>query len=144
MATQNDYVKSEVPLHISEYLYSVLLSVSKASKITIKDIKGKRRFTGFVAARQVYCYAAYTNKPFPISYAQIAQAINKDHATAIYSIETVNKFINIKDKRVHKILSRLNIVFYETYNISYKPVNLLECIRTNTYLTLEIYKEHYL
>jgi len=144
MTSQNDYLSSEVPMHISEYLHSILLAVSKASKVSVKDIKGENRHTEFVAARQIYCYMAYISKPFPVSYAQIAGAINRDHATAIYSIKTINKFIEIKDPRINKILSKLRVISYEVYNISYKPIDLLECIRTNTYLTLEIYKEHYL
>jgi hypothetical protein len=131
----------KLPQPVYDYLNSILIAISKASKYTIEQLKSDYRGRHVVIARQVYCYKAFKNKPFDIAYAEIGSMINKDHSTVMYSIKCIKKFLSIKDPETLNLLSKFKLNGYSVYTISYHTINLKECIRNNTFIQLETYKE---
>lgn len=90
-------IKVEAVLGIKNWNISgVLLEVSQAAKIPVEILKTKTREREIVEARQIYFVRA---KLFTkASLAAIGKLVNKDHATVLHGIKTVNNVIELKKK----------------------------------------------
>ena len=66
--------------------------ICKRFGVTMQQIEGKSRKQNLVYARQFYMYFMY-KKNLIRTKTEIAESINKNHATAIYSINNISSFI---------------------------------------------------
>lgn len=77
----------------------------------MSEITGSSRKSNIVEARQVIAYAMRLNDCY---YHEITRTINRDHSTAIYSVERVYKLLSIGDKRTKYLIERLKELENET------------------------------
>lgn len=78
--------------------------ISKATCVEENNIISKSRKREFIISRQIYAY--FLRKSGYTLY-QIGAKINKDHATAIYSINRIKELISVKDKQTIKIINQI-------------------------------------
>jgi chromosomal replication initiator protein len=108
-------------------LNSVLNVVSKYYDINIEDIKGRSRKSNFVNARQVYMYVARNHSNY--SFPAIGYFVNKDHATALHSVNKISIEKEIYSSLKNDI-EKIEAMLYSTM-IPY-DVNLLQMSINNT------------
>lgn len=77
-------------------VYNILEEVSYATGIPVEVLKAKTRKREIVEARQFYFKRAklYTKS----SLALIGSLVNKDHATVMHGIKTVNNIVQVKER----------------------------------------------
>tara|TARA_Y100000593_G_scaffold32601_1_gene64282 strand:- start:723 stop:1124 length:402 start_codon:yes stop_codon:yes gene_type:complete len=70
----------------------IFKAIRKEMKVSKEEIMSKKRDRKLVEARQMFCLLArkHTNE----SSVDIGKAINRDHATVLYSISTMDSLIN--------------------------------------------------
>lgn len=68
--------------------------------VTMEEIKGKSRKRNLVYARHFYCYFLW-NKGLSKSKSAIAESINKNHATILYSLNKLDSWIEMYDDIKH-------------------------------------------
>jgi hypothetical protein len=90
---QEGIFKKEINIEVArDYdnlsLTGILKIVSDKTKISIESITGRNRKREIVEARQFYC--KYARGHTKHSLQQIGNIINKDHATVLHGIRTVN------------------------------------------------------
>ena len=71
----------------------ILQIVSSYMDISISEMKGRTRMRKAVEARQAFFYIYYNL--IPITYRELGYILNRDHATVIYSIKTVENIISV-------------------------------------------------
>ena len=93
-------------VHIPGDLDIILGTICRASGISRAAIISNSRKTEIVAARQAYCYYArkYTKKSFD----RIGRDINRDHATVLHSVRTVNDLLDAKDSMMLDLVNKVN------------------------------------
>ena len=64
----------------------ILEIVSKNCNVSVGDILSKTRIREIVEARQLFCYIIRERFGYPLS--KVGRMVNRDHATAIYSIKS--------------------------------------------------------
>ncbi len=67
-------------------------------EIPLSELKGESRVQWFVKARHVFCYLVFHFSRVPLE--TIGKFLNdRDHATVIYSVESITNAISIQDDR---------------------------------------------
>jgi chromosomal replication initiation ATPase DnaA len=85
-------------------LEGILSAVSASTSIPIEalkeggGVKGKRGRREVTTARQIYCFVA--RELTGCSLYEIGKAVNRDHATVLYSINTIQGYIDIGDREI--------------------------------------------
>jgi len=100
-----------------QYLTKILEITSKLTGVTIEEFSQRTRGKESLAlARQLYFYLADKYKPFAIHIGKFGVPVDRDHATVLYGIKTIKKFIDIKDKAVityiHEFYKHLEFTEY--------------------------------
>ena len=72
---------------------NILKFVSDHLRISTDEMRGKARWRAIVEARQIFCYIC--RKLLPLSLSQIGNIINKDHATVLHSVKTIEDRISV-------------------------------------------------
>ena len=87
----------------------IIYLVSKEFGVSVNDVKGQCRKRIFTVARQsaIFFIRKYTNKTFM----QIAEMFNRDHSSIIYSVNTVNDFMQT-DKEYKKQMVKLDAIIF--------------------------------
>jgi len=65
----------------------ILDIVSNHLKISIDEMKGRTRQRAVVEAKQVFCYLC--RNLLPLSFKQIGNILNIDHATVLHSVKAI-------------------------------------------------------
>jgi chromosomal replication initiation ATPase DnaA len=92
-------------------LEDILSAVSASTLIPIEalkeggGVKGKRGRREVTTVRQIYCFVA--RELTGCSLYEIGKAVNRDHATVLYSINTVCGYIYIGDRKVVGIYKKV-------------------------------------
>jgi chromosomal replication initiator protein len=102
-------------------LYKILLLVANYYDLTTEELIGKSRLSKISHARQVYFYLA--RKHSLKSYDEIAELVNRNHATAIHGEKTIKNLLEVDKKYKKEIfLIRENI----GNDLIVREVNLLK------------------
>ena len=120
-----DYRSNHLLLKMLDY-------VSMDTGISISSMQGKNRKREIVFARQIYCWLVnkYIKKGDTPSFATVGSLINKDHATVIHAIKTVNNLIETNKyikKRVNQMELKAKIISITNVN----AINLKKSIALN-------------
>ena len=122
--------------------------VCRRAKMSTEEVKKKTRDRNIVEIRQIYfkCARELTSK----SFEKIGMIVNKDHATVMYGIKTVNNVKELRDRynslfpiRQHKNPKeiKLSIPIRETVIQRKSPFIQLEAVNDREYSG---YREHQL
>ena len=84
-------IKLVVLPHINSTLGAILDYVCLETNISKNDILSTNHQRSIVEARQVFCYLAKKNTEYSLT--DIGRFINRNHATVIYSIRTVDNLL---------------------------------------------------
>jgi chromosomal replication initiation ATPase DnaA len=96
-------------------LEDILSAVSAASGVSVEalkvggGIKGKRGSRDVTTARQIYCYMAREKTGYSLK--KIGKVVNRNHATALYSIETIRGYVEIGDRDIIDVIENTKCFF---------------------------------
>jgi chromosomal replication initiation ATPase DnaA len=82
----------------------ILSAVSASMLIPVEalkeggGVKGKRGTREVTTARQIYCFIA--REMTGCSLYEIGKVVNRDHATVFYSINTIQGYIDVGDRKI--------------------------------------------
>ena len=103
----------------------IFKAIRKEMKVNKEEIMSKKRDRKLVEARQMFCLLA--RKHTIESSVDIGNAINRDHATVLYSISTMDNLIKYT-KRLAIAKNYIELDLIPRLNIT-KEVRICECCK---------------
>ena len=97
---------------LDEQVDKFIEKIANVRGYTMDDMKSKNRKSELAIVRQMICYLTrrhfyHTN----ISYSNIGKRINRDHSTVYYSINEVEKMLEMNDKRMTALFNEVMEAF---------------------------------
>tara|TARA_Y100000593_G_scaffold46186_1_gene87782 strand:+ start:312 stop:713 length:402 start_codon:yes stop_codon:yes gene_type:complete len=107
----------------------IFKAIRKEMKVSKEEIMSKRRDRKLVEARQMFCLLArrHTNE----SSVEIGNAINRDHATVLYSVSTMDSLVKFT-KRLAITKNYIELDLIPKLDKSIK-VKICECCKQPIY-----------
>ena len=120
-ATQGKYILTPYDL--------IFRGIYKQMRVSRKDIMSKKRDRKLVEARQMFCLLA--RKHTSESSVEIGRTINRDHATVLYSISTMDNLIKYT-KRLAIAKNYIELELIPELD-TVKQVRICECCKQPIY-----------
>ena len=85
---------------------SIVAAVVKCTGIEFNKIQSLKRQRDIIFARHLFCY--FTRKRTRLSYQEIGKIINRDHATILHSVRTVENLLEY-DRDFKELVPKIQI-----------------------------------
>jgi len=103
-------------------LNKVLKDFSEYYNISVKEVKSKDRKHEIVMIRMLFCYCIKEIYKAKFSLREIGNTIDRNHATVIYAIKTIQNRIKVNDREVEDMLSESMMVIKKSLGIESERV----------------------